>query len=194
MAAIQDGMNEICLYNGVAVLGDVKKAQARKYVGNEYFDSECFSGICMSPHNDGAIMVTSPYYMADNRSMLLGSLYPFILQSTSFPATLATVAYKLAPDAVCKKDSYYHYLINVTYDGVTKSYGGAGTGGGQGIYESNIAYYFRFDGSDSDALNRCNLKTLKKDIEYYGTLEIDNSIDQDPLDFTGLISPVLQCK
>ena len=183
LQGIQDGLSGICLYNGVDVLGDVYEAQASKTVNGKTVIGKCYYGISSSPHNDQFFYIRSPYLRLDNKPMLISYLYPFIYQSNTFPALMGAIAKKLDPGVTVVKDSYYHYLINVTHDGETRSFGGAGEGGGQGILKENIANYYKFDGSSGDALNRCSLDTLRADIKYYGTLDIDTNLDKDALNF-----------
>ncbi len=81
--------------------------------------------------------------------MLLYSAYPFILNSASFPWIMQRIAQAVEPNAEITAGEYHPY-INVTLDGKTETYGGAGAGS----YDSlplnriNAFYTFKFDSDD----------------------------------------------
>lgn len=104
--------------------------------------------------------------------MLISYLYPFRYDSLGFPSMMSTIAERIEPSVTTEWNTSAHYLMDITYKGVTKTYGGAGNGGGQGILKNQIKYRFRFDKSKSDAATAINLTTLNKRICEYGTLTI----------------------
>jgi hypothetical protein len=74
---------------------------------------------------------------------------------------------------------YAHYLIEVYYNGEKRTYGGAGNGGGQGIDKNQVKYFYRFDGSNSDAYKDLTLQKLAERNNYYGSLEVPDDMPED---------------
>ena len=159
--AIQNGFYSICLYSGVYVLGEMYKSTISPYWG-----------LSTSPHVDQNIYIQDPYGRRNNKSMLISVLYPFRYDSIGYPSMMSSVAKRLDSSATVAWNSGVHYMVDVTYKGTTKSYGGSGNGGGQGILASQIKYRFRFDRSSGDAANAINLSALKNRINEYGKLTI----------------------
>ena len=186
LSAIESGLNSICLYSGVSILGEPVKMKTQKTVGNETVYGECYYGILSAGHADQVFYMGSPYTRQNYKSMLTSYLYPYILDSLGFPAKIASVAIRLDPSTTYEKDSYTHYIVHITHNGETQSFGGAGNGGGQGINTSDIAHYYKFDGSADDAYNRISMKTIGEDICYYGTLDIDSDLDKNGLKWSSI--------
>lgn len=160
MDAIQSGFNSVCLYSGVSVRSNILK------------DEKSFWGVSTSPHKDQAFYIQDPYYSAnDGKSMLISGLYPFRYDSLGFPGMLSTIARRINPKVqISSTDA--HYLVSMTLDGKTRSYGGAGTGGGQGITEDLIKYFYKFDSSADDAAKDMTLATTKSRITEYGKMTV----------------------
>lgn len=161
LSGIQEGFNSECLYSGVYVLGEQKKSTTAPYYG-----------LSTSPHVDQTFYIQSPYYRTDSKSMLVSALYPMKYDSLGFPSIMMSVARELDSTATVAWSSSAHYLVDVTYNGETRSYGGAGTGGGQGINANQIKYWYSFDGSAADACMRRNLKDVSVMIQEYGAMEV----------------------
>ena len=171
LSGIQSGFEKECLYCGVYVLGKQKKSTTTPYYG-----------LSTSPHVDQAFYIQSPYYRSDSESMLVSQLYPMIYDSLGFPSIMWEVAERLDSTVNVKWSSTEHYLIDVSYNNETKSYGGAGIGGGQGINAHQIKYWYLFDGSKNDAYNKCNLRDVSAMIQEYGELEVpEEPVDQSKL-------------
>ena len=162
MDALQSGLSSICLYSGVSVLGTLQFSEEYPYYG-----------ISNSPHNDQNFYIQEPYYRTDGKSMLMSALYPYRLDSLGFPSVMGSLAKMLDENAQVEWDSYSHYTVHVTHDGETRSYGGAGHGGGQQILEDQILYRYRFDGSKNDAAQNITMKGLYRQLNEYGALEVD---------------------
>ena len=162
MDAAQAGMFSICIYSGVYILGDLYKDENKPYYG-----------ISTSTYSDQNYYIVEPYYRSYGKKMLISALFPYKLTSIGFPSMMAGIAVRLQPSAICKWDDYYHYYINVTYKGNTQTYGGAGSGGGQGINEDQIIYRFTFDKSQNDASTKMDITTLRKRQCEYGALDVD---------------------
>ena len=161
LSGIQSGFNSLCLYSGSYVLGEQKKSTTTPNYG-----------LSTSPHVDQNLYIQSPYYREDSKSMLVSGLYPFRYDSIGFPSVMSSIAKKLDGSVTVKWSSSSHYIVNVTYNGETKSYGGAGTGGGQGINPDQIKYWYSFDGSADDAYNKCTLNDVADMNNEYGALKV----------------------
>ena len=164
MSAVQTGLGGICLYSGVYILGELKMSTTTPYYG-----------ISTSPHVDQRYYIQDPYYRQDSRSMLISALYPYRLDSLGFPGKLSAVAKRLDPRVTTARNSSSHYMVDITLNGTTKSYGGQGSGGGQGINRSQILYTFTFDKSAKDASTKVNMKDLESRIREYGALKVDQN-------------------
>lgn len=161
LSGIQKGFYSECLYSGSYVLGKMEKNTKLP-----------FYGLSTSPHIDQDFYIQSPYFRKDNKNMLVSALYPMKCDSLGFPATMAAIAKKLNSSVIVKQNPYSHADINVTLGGTTKQYGGQGHGMGKGIYESQIKYWYSFDGSNDDACRKVNLTDLKKRILEYGKMDV----------------------
>ena len=162
MDAAQSGLSSICLYSGAYVLGELHMSEDVPYYG-----------ISTSPHADQNFYIQEPYYRSGSKSMLISALYPYRLDSLGFPSMMAGIATKLQPSATYEWDSDYHYIVNITYKGKTQSYGGAGYGGGKGINEDQILYFFTFDKSKKDASTNTDIDSVRARLCEYGNLEVD---------------------
>lgn len=161
LSGIQSGFSRECLYSGVYVLGEQKKSESAPYYG-----------LSTSPHVDQTFYIQDPYYRTDSKSMLVSALHPMRYDSIGFPSVMMSVARKLNSAAAVQWSSDAHYLIEVTLNGETRTYGGAGSGGGQGIYANQIKYWYLFDGSSSDAYAKRTLKDVRAMIQDYGAMEV----------------------
>lgn len=113
--------------------------------------------------NEGSypLLATSPYYelglnqhyegifKKSEKKILAYWCYPYVLDSLGFPGTISSIAKRLEPSCQVKSGSV-HYLISVTYNGETRNYGGAGSGGTNELYTSCISDFYKFDGSEDD--------------------------------------------
>ena len=161
LSRIEDGFSKECLYSGVYVLGEQKKSTSAPYYG-----------LSTSPHVDQTFYIQDPYYRTDNKSMLVSAIYPMRYDSLGFPSMMKIIAQKLDSSATVKWSSSAHYLIDVTFNGETRSYGGQGSGGGQGIHADQIKYWYSFDESSGDAYLKCNLKDVSAMINEYGKMDV----------------------
>ncbi len=169
LSGIQSGFQKECLYSGVYVLGEQKKSTTAPYYG-----------LSTSPHVDQTFYIQSPYYRSSGESMLVSALYPMRYDSLGFPSIMWSVAEELDSTVSIKWSSMAHYLIDVTYNGETRSYGGAGSGGGQGINADQIKYWYLFDGSNDDAYMKCNPADVSSMIQEYGKLEVKEEPKDEP--------------
>lgn len=161
MDAVQTGLRSICFYSGVYVLGDLHKDTKSPYYG-----------LSTSPHVDQTFYIQDPYYHSDSKSMLVSSLYPYRLDSVGFPSKMAAVAKQLDASATYTWNSSSHWLVDVTYNGETKSYGGQGSGGGQGITQELVKYKYTFTQKDGDTYLKRSWADLRSMITEYGKMDV----------------------
>ena len=131
MDAVQDGFSSICFYSGSWIRGSLTKP-------NKYWF------LATGGHTDQSFYIYSPYDRKDNESLFASAIYPFRYDSLGFPGMMAAVATRLNSAASYEWDDYYHYNVQITYNGETRTYGGAGEITGQGISKDKIAHYFDF--------------------------------------------------
>ncbi len=161
MNAVQSGLDGICLYSGCYVQGQLQRSTSSPYYG-----------LSTSPHVDQDFYIQAPYKREGSRNMLVSGLYPYRLDSIGFPSEMAAVAKRLSVKSSYKWSPYAHYIVEVTYNGETHAYGGAGYGGGQGINENQIKYKYTFDGTAGDAAKTTKLSDISSMISYYGSLTV----------------------
>lgn len=161
MNAVENGLNSICLYSGVSVLGDLKKSTTSPYYG-----------LSTSPHVDQNFYIQDPYYRTDGKAMLVSSLYPYRLDSIGFPSEMASVAKLLEPTVTCVWNADCHWLVDVTYNGETRSYGGAGSDGGQGITADLVKYKYSFDKKTNDTSLKRSWEEIRDMICEYGDMTV----------------------
>lgn len=162
MDAVQKGLNSICRYNG-------------NYVRGTLYQSDHYWYLYRSPYVDTLYYIYTPYSRNDNRYLLATTLYPFRHDSLGFPSVMALTALRLSNEADYKWSSSNHYLVDVTYNGVTRSYGGAGTGEGQGLSEDKLTKFFTFGDDDMDI----TLEGLKKLQEEYSAVVMEDDIPRE---------------
>lgn len=160
--AIQEGFQSICFYSGSNVRGTLKK---------EY----PYWWMTSAGYIDQSFYIFSPYMRSDNRSLFASAIYPFRYDSLGFPGMMASVAQRLNKDAIVKTNENYHWLVDVTYEGKTKSYGGQGEPEGQGISEDKIIRYFTFDKNDLSL----TLEEIYDLLKYYCEVKMDDDIPRE---------------
>lgn len=162
MDSVQSGLSSICLYSSSYIRGEIVKSR-------EYWMA------FPSPYADQGYYINSPYSRKDNKFLFPSEVYPYILDSYFFPLEMKKIAKKLDPTVEIKWDDYNHYLINVTKDGTTKKYGGAGKVHGKGIDESKIKQYFTF----GDNGTKITLDSIKKLMEEYSKVQMDDDVPRE---------------
>lgn len=164
MDAIQSGLSSICLYSG-------------NYIRGNLIRERCYWKIYRSPYVDQLFYIGSPYQREDNRRLFASYLYPLVRDSLGFPSTMAMVALRLDDKATYQWSSSSHAYVDVTYNGVTRTYGGQGNGKGQGIAEKNITKYFTF-GNDDMGISLESLKALHSE---YAKIEMEDDVPKDDM-------------
>ncbi len=160
--AVSSGLSSICLYSG-------------SWVRGELFRAEDYWSMSTSPHKDQTFYIQSPYLRLDDKPLLASEIYPYRLDSIAYPSMMASVAEKLAPDCTVEWDDYLHYVVYVTYNGTTKTYGGTGIGKGQGISKDKITRSFTFKKSDP----KITLSNIKSLLDSYSMIQMDDDIPKD---------------
>lgn len=158
MDAIQAALDDLALYPR-SVLDKNKRSTVTPY-----------PLLAASPYSE-LTSLNEWYAMYDysEEGLFLNTLYPFILNSASFPSSMYAIAQMLDSSCTIEWGSA-HYQINVTKDGITKVYGGAGSGGNDPIYTNRVETLFLFDGSDGDYAAHAELQTLRDKSKEYGEL------------------------
>lgn len=162
MDAVQSGFSSICLYSG-------------SYIRGELYKKVDFWSLSTSPHIDQSLYIQSPYGRRDNKSIFATAIYPFRYDSLGFPGILKSVAQRLDSTVTVAWNENYHYLIDITYNGQTRFYGGAGNGEGQGISQDQITQYFTF-GANGTNISLENVRTL---LNQYASVEMTDDVPTD---------------
>ena len=159
MDAVQEGFSSICLYSGSYIKGKLKRA-------TDYW------GMSTSPHKDQLFYIQSPYTREDSSSLFASAIYPYRYDSLGFPSVMSIVAKRLDSSAQISWNDDYHYMVNVTYKGDTRSYGGQGNGEGQGISEDKIKQYYTFGNGGT----KITLEGTKKLLNEYSQVEMKDDV------------------
>ena len=161
--AVQSGFSDICLYSGSYIRGSLERKADQWSVSN-------------SPHTDQTFYIQSPYSRSENRKLFASALYPYRYDSIGFPSMMSRIAKMLNSEATVAWSEDLHYIVNVTLDGTTKSYGGQGTGKGQGIQESDLLHTFTFADDASITIDQC--RQLLQD---YAALEVPDDVPREDM-------------
>ena len=161
MDAVQKGFSSVCLYSGSYLRGTIERT-------NDYWMAAAVG------HVDQSLYIYSPYNRKDSKALFATAVYPFRYDSIGFPLMMIKVSEKLDSTSTHQWNEKYHYLVDITCDGVTKSYGGAGNGEGQGIDEENIEYLSFGDNGTSFTLD-----SARERLERYAKLPIEDDIPRD---------------
>ena len=161
MDAVQNGFSSVCLYSGSYLRGTLERT-------NDYWMAAAVG------HVDQSLYIYSPYDRKDSQRLFATAVYPFRYDSIGFPDMMVWVSKRLDSASTHQWNEKYHYLVDITCDGVTKSYGGAGNGEGQGIDEENIEYLSFGDNGTSFTLD-----SARERLERYAKLPIEDDIPRD---------------
>ncbi|MER2081669.1 MAG: dockerin type I repeat-containing protein [Ruminococcus sp.] len=161
MDAVQKGFSSVCLYDGSNLRGTLERI-------NDYWMAAAVG------HVDQSLYIYSPYDRKGSKALLATAVYPFRFDSIGFPQIMIKVSERLDSTSTHQWNENYHYLVDITCDGVTKSYGGAGNGEGQGINEENIEYL-----SFGDNGTTFTLDNTRERLERYAKLPIEDDVPHD---------------
>ena len=162
MDAVESGFSSICLYSGSYIRGELYK------VGDYW-------GMSTSPHKDQLFYIQSPYKRKNSKPLFASTAYPYRYDSLGFPSVMSTVAKRLDNTAEVSWNEDYHYLVDVTYNGETRSYGGAGTGEGQGISNDKIKQYFTFTNSCA----KLTTDSFRELVKYYPSIKMEDDVPRE---------------
>ena len=161
MDAVQAGFSSICLYGG-------------SYIRGELYKPGTFYGVSNSPHIDQSFYIQTPYRRKDGESLFASAVYPFRYDSLGFPSIMATVAKRLDSSSSSLVSSTHHAVMNVTYNGETRQYGGSGKGNGQGITKDKITRRFTFDNYKENI----TLENIRKLLDEYADMNIPDDFSR----------------
>lgn len=162
MNAVQDGFESISFYNGSNVRG-------------ELVQSDPYWSAAVAGHIDQSFYIYSPYSRKDTRSLFASALYPLRYDSLGFPGMMAAIAQRLDSSSSYEWNKNYHWLVDVTYNGETRSFGGQGKVEGQAISEDKIIRRFTFDENDLDITPEESYDLLYA----YSQTEMDDDIPRE---------------
>ena len=162
MDAVQKGLSSICFYSGSYIRGKLTKP-------NDYWY------ISTPGYSDQGVYLNNPYDREDSMSLFASRIYPFRYDSLGFPSVMASVAKRLSPSATYVWNSSSHWLVDVTYNGETRSYGGQGEIKGQGITKKKIKQFFSFGRNRT----KYSLDSIRDLLNYYASLKIQDDIPRE---------------
>lgn len=139
-----------------------------EYDSNKSNSDSPYPGLqCTSAYEYGYL---SPYcHQFQSGATLARALYPYVLDSLGFPGTMQRVAKKLDPSCTVKEGSA-HYLVDVTSNGKTRSYGGAGAGDpSKPFYTADITKRYTFTGDGADMAVHSTLDSVHSLLASYNT-------------------------
>ena len=137
LSAVQDGLYDISVYPRYIINSD------------KVNETHPYPKLVASSYSENSVYKDYEVYADDRQYMFLASIYPFVLDSLEFPGTMSSVAKRLDPSCTVERTNYHAY-IDVTLNGETHSYGGAGTGGSGYLCSSYVDKVYTFDGSEND--------------------------------------------
>ena len=150
MQAVQDGLGGIAIYP-LPVMDSNKPNKETPY-----------PYITTSIYHERAINRWYEMYERSKDGFLLSAVYPYVLDSQSFPSAMAVIAHRLEPEATISA-GMYHHLVRVTYNGKSQDYGGAGNHAGSDvapIYSKHVDWSYSFDGRIGDWSSNKTLKVM----------------------------------
>ena len=156
--AVESGLAGLAYYPR-SVLDPSYPVDGRSY---PFFATSRYAELSLNEHYD--------IYMGYASGLLLTKVYPFILDSASFPGTMRAVAKSLDPNCTVATRSDAHWLIDVTRGGETKTYGGGTPSGHNPIFMNRVKKDFTFDGTSTDFGTHGTLKALGNRFAEYGRL------------------------
>ena len=148
--AVQAGLDKDAIYNGAYVNGEIYQAKERPYyaLSTAYYPEQDFFSI-------------SPYGQKQTEELFATALYPYFLTSVGFPGLMGYIAKQLDENVKLELATDMHWIVEITHDGKTRGYGGAGRPYGQGINKDQVIHRFLFDGSSGDCAKDLTLQSLK---------------------------------
>ncbi len=109
------------------------------------------------------------YKMFNNGRMLLSAAYPYVLDSRGFPGIIEQAARVFEPDCEISAGQN-HWETVITWNGESRTYGGAGNGGRDPLYTDQVDELFTFDGSAGDWSTQTDLEQYADKLASYADL------------------------
>jgi len=167
MDAIQEGLFEHSVYSVSFIRGNLQK------VGNFWY-------VSTSKHIDHSFYIRSPYDYKDNEQLFASAIYPYCCDSLGFPNLMASVAKRMERSSSYVWNAESHAKIDVTFNGETHTYGGQGSGEGQGLTKDQILHYFTLE-------SPLTLESVHELLDKYSALEVQDDIPRkDALTFQNI--------
>lgn len=133
--AVQSGLNSIALY-------------PKRLLDTSKPNESAYPTLATSPYWElGLNKHVESMYQTAGDGLFLDAAYGFVLDSLGTPGMMGSVAKRLEPSCTVASASTHAY-VDITYQGKTQTYGGAGTGTTYPLYSKFVNWKFTFDGSD----------------------------------------------
>ena len=126
---IQKAKDQISLYSPSAALGDFSDNINGRIK---------YAFIYWIGYHDHIFSFETPYHYEDDGYLLSSMLYPIYGTSITWPSKMVTIAQRLNSSAEYKWDDFYHYIVDITLNGKTKTYGGASSYPGMQVKKEDI--------------------------------------------------------
>ena len=136
--------------------------------------SHPYPSLASSPYPELPLNEHYEIYQRSERQSFLTALYPFVLDSASFPGTMSAVAKTLDSSCTIHSVANSHWLREISAGGESRFYGGAGAGDSDPVYQDQLSYRFLFDGSADDPANVPDLDSLRSLYTQYQAIGADN--------------------
>ena len=163
--AVESALSSLAVYPS-RLLDSSKPNQERPY---PFFASSPHAELSLNKHVD--------VYEYSEGGLLLSKVYPFVLDSASYPLTMRNVAKEL--DINCDVESVpgAHWLIDVTQGETTKMYGYGCPSGGGSFFTRIVKKDYVFDNSSNDFGRKGSIEKLRaRYLEYQTQGRIDNEV------------------
>lgn len=98
-------------------------------------------------------------FLSSDSYLFISSAYPFVLDSYSLPSTVYNVAKRLGYTGAYVQ-GLEHSLVDITYGGETRTFGGAGQGESGPLFTDHVTVDFTFDGNASDLATNASVDQL----------------------------------
>ena len=135
MDAVQARLNEIAVY------------PRSVYDTDSPNESRPYPLLAASPYPELDFNQHYDMYHVLSSGILTARTYPFVLDSLGVPGTMQSVAQEMEPECQVAGGAT-HALVDVTFEGETRTYGGAGAGGNDPLYSNRIRKVFTFQGTE----------------------------------------------
>ena len=122
--------------------------------------------LAASPYSELSLNEHYDMYSSSGDKLFALYLHPFVLDSLGYPGTIAAAARLIDPNCTVENGSA-HYLVNITHNGTTKTYGGAGEGTTDPLYTKYVEKLFLFNGAANDYATHATVENLSAKVFEY---------------------------